>query len=335
MSPCTCPRDVIPVIASPPSLSLGFRPFRVVLCSAITMPRVSLPQVLWHSKDDKHSDRVYSVDIQPSVSLQNLSLHPSFSVSAKSSSFSSSPESSSSSASFSSENHSSASSSSPPECRVPPPAGSSFRPCHPSPQSAHGLDTAPARVLLTSSNGTNLMSLSSHLHLSNSHNGVAGGGGGLLSRKEARAREKKAAILASYSRLATAGADEFIHVKNPSRCPFRGGGQSELLDLLVASYLLFSLCFSVLIIVRIRSSRSTDSRLLFSLFCLSSLTRVVLLAEPFVLCDDRPCTSSWFLFTSILFLLASLYFFYLHAGFTGSSSRASSAEIRRHLPQVL
>ncbi|KAK2195171.1 bifunctional WD40 repeat/Chromatin assembly factor 1 subunit Cac2-CHAF1B-FAS2/WD40-YVTN repeat-like-containing domain superfamily/WD40-repeat-containing domain superfamily/Anaphase-promoting complex subunit 4 [Babesia duncani] len=29
------------------------------------MPRVFLPQILWHSKDNKHADRVYSIDFQP------------------------------------------------------------------------------------------------------------------------------------------------------------------------------------------------------------------------------------------------------------------------------
>lgn len=29
------------------------------------MPSVNLPQILWHSKDNKHSDRVYSLDFKP------------------------------------------------------------------------------------------------------------------------------------------------------------------------------------------------------------------------------------------------------------------------------
>ncbi|KAI4839814.1 chromatin assembly factor 1 subunit A [Plasmodium brasilianum] len=29
------------------------------------MPHVYLPQILWHSKDNKRSDRIYSIDIQP------------------------------------------------------------------------------------------------------------------------------------------------------------------------------------------------------------------------------------------------------------------------------
>ncbi|EKX72575.1 WD domain, G-beta repeat domain containing protein [Theileria equi strain WA] len=32
------------------------------------MPRVFLPQILWHSKDNKRCDRVYSLDFQPIVS---------------------------------------------------------------------------------------------------------------------------------------------------------------------------------------------------------------------------------------------------------------------------
>ncbi|PFH38658.1 WD domain, G-beta repeat-containing protein [Besnoitia besnoiti] len=121
------------------------------------MPRVSLPQVLWHSKDDKHSDRVYSVDLQPFLSVAALASHPSFSTRA---------------AAF---------------------AASSAEPATGSPLAPQSSEVERAR--------------DRDAEREVDRDRPAG-----LSRREERAREKRAATLAAYSRLATAGADEFVHL---------------------------------------------------------------------------------------------------------------------------
>ncbi|CBZ53373.1 hypothetical protein NCLIV_031600 [Neospora caninum Liverpool] len=130
------------------------------------MPRVSLPQVMWHSKDDKHSDRVYSVDLQPFLSLQALSRHPSFLTRASSLASPAGEE----------------------------PAGK------PSAVSASPQVTCPAPVSPEKERAPDR-------ERDERERGIA-----QRSRREERAREKRAATLAAFSRLATAGADEFVHL---------------------------------------------------------------------------------------------------------------------------
>ncbi|KYK63814.1 WD domain, G-beta repeat-containing protein [Toxoplasma gondii TgCatPRC2] len=121
------------------------------------MPRVSLPQVLWHSKDDRHSDRVYSVDLQPLLSVQTLSRHPSFLTRAS--------------------------------AALSTLSGEDGRAGGSSPQASVAPSLSPEKE--------------------ERDNERERGG---LSRREERAREKRAATLAAHCRLATAGADEFVHL---------------------------------------------------------------------------------------------------------------------------